>query len=303
MRNRNLIIVALLLSLHLVRFPAYSEDSQFNTPFISKGNGPEFYIDYSNFQGVDHQTYTELYIQIAYHELQFIKHNGNFQAGYELYLTVSDENENLLEEYSNADVFEVDSYAETQSTTKARVSLIAYTFDPGKYKVRAVLTDMETQHSSRIEQVFCSRSFQSPNLMISDLQLSQKIVPAEEGQPYVKNQRYIEPNATRIFTQGLSDIHVYFEIYNLSYSQNKENTTYTAYFTFYDKNGKRTTHFQTFENKPGPSSAHSLKVPVKHFRGGTYTLTIRVRDDDTGETTEASKSFTVFDSRLSLNNI
>lgn len=298
--------IALVMTLLMVSNLVTSANCLNNCPSYitlkSIGEGPLFFVDYTNFQGLDNLTYVEFYIQVGYNELQFIKNNGRFSAGYELEFIVYNEENNVVESYTNLDVFEVDTYLETQSIGKARVCLLGYSFEPGNYKLLAVITDLETQKTSKLENVFVARNFHAKDLMISDIQLSQKIAPAEDGQPYVKNQRYIEPNAVRIFAPGLADIYIYFEIYNLAYSQHDENTTYTAYFIFKDNNGKKIAQFQHHENKPGSASAHSLKVSAKHFASGTYTLTIRIRDDDTGQLAESSKSFMVLEAPISLSD-
>ncbi|MFQ5825451.1 MAG: hypothetical protein ACE5JB_15535 [bacterium] len=303
MKARIAFFVAFLIVLNLTGVFVYAKKSPVRTPFKSIGKGPNFYLDYTNFQGFDDDTFIEFYIQIGYQELQFFKHNKRFRAGYDLDLFVYDENDNTVEHYTNLDVFEVDSYSESQSTEKARVSLLGFSFNPGKYKIEVILRDIETHKSSKIERVFFARNYQSDNLQISDIQFSQKIVPAEEGQPYVKNQRYIQPNPIRTFAHGLADIYIYFEVYNLTYTENSENLNYTAYFIILDNKGKKIAQFQNIEKVPGKISAHSLKIPVDQFLSGNYILTVRILDEATGQTAETSKSFTVLDWPISLNDV
>jgi len=86
-----------------------------------------------------------------------------------------------------------------------------------------------------------------------------KIAAAEEGQPYVKNDRYIEPNALRVFAHDLADIYIYFEIYNLTLSENQEDSKYTAYFIVHAETGKKIAQFKRPKAIQGNSLAHSLK--------------------------------------------
>lgn len=302
MKAKTAYLLTLMMAPMLYGFPSNPSLSPMTTPLRSMGEGPLFYLDYSNLIGVDNKTFVEFYVQVGYDELQFIKYHDRFQASYDLDVIVYDSENNVIEDYATIDAFEVETFSETQSSNKARISLVGFSFDPGQYRVKALLRDVETQKSSIIEGSFSARSFQSQELMMSDIQLSQNIKPAEDGQPYVKNQRYIEPTAVRIFAHGLSDIYIYFEIYNLAYTPKTSDSTYTAIFMFYNNKNEKIAQFKRTHMKPGKTSAHSLKVPVEYFMSGEYTLTVRVQDNDTGQSAESSRSFIVFDSSISLND-
>lgn len=278
-------------------------DKFIETPLFSTGQGPLFFLDYTNLLGIDGQTYVEFYIQVGYDELQFVKdkNQGNFSAGYDIDLLIFNQNSQLVESYTTLDKFHVDSYKDTQLKDKARVALIGFTFNPGQYRIKVLVTDLETQKTSKIDNLFEARNFQSNELMISDIQFSQKIKPAEPGSPYVKNQRYVEPMAARTFAPQYSNFFIYFEIYNLLYEKHNNKLTYTTYFIFHNNKGEKIAQFHRRKIKPGETSAHSLKIPLDTFLSGKYILTVRVRDDITGQIAESSKSFTVLDIPISQN--
>jgi hypothetical protein len=299
MNARTAFFLALLSASNLLGSDLIKK-SPANGPLVSHGDGPMFYIDYSNFQGLDGQTFMEFYIQVGYQELQFIKHHGHFRAGYDITFSVVTANDSAVEEYRNTDIIDVGTYTETQSAQKARASLLGFLLKPGAYKIKAHVTDIETRHTSEIVETIYPRSYQSSELMISDIQVSQKIEPAQNGQPYVKNQRYIEPNAGRIFAHGLAEnIFIYFEIYNLNYFENC-GSTYTTWISFYDAEGKPVAQLLRKTEKPGTTSAHSMKFPLEQFKNGEYTMTVRVQDDATGKTCESSKSYLVLDPSVSF---
>ncbi|MFQ5650402.1 MAG: hypothetical protein ACE5IY_10715 [bacterium] len=271
-----------------------------SAPFESTGEGPVYYVDYASFQGLDNKTYVEFYIQVGYRDLQFYKNGKRFEAGYDLDFALLDEQGKSVESYQTDDRFQVDTFAQTLSRQKARILLLGFTVEPGSYTVKSTLKDRETRKSTRIHQPCSVQNFTSKDLQISDIQLSQKIEPGEDGQPYVKNRRYIEPNAVRIFAHGLADIYVYFEIYNLIEPDLKESTNYLAHFIIKDQDGKQFAHLKRSHPKPGVTSAHSIRLPVSHFLNGRYSLIVRIEDEDTGRVTESSKAFTVLDRPLSM---
>lgn len=294
---------ALLVS-NLVATPLPSKNStQPTTPYEAIGEGPRFYIDYTNFQGVENLTYTEFYIQISYSDLQFIKYRKRFRSGYDIELSIVDENNKVVESYTNRDVFDVKTFDETKSTQKARLSMVAFTFEPGVYSIKVQVTDHETQKTSDIDQVFTATNFKENTLHLSDIQFSQKIELCNDSRPFVKNSRYIEPCPVRKFANGSADIYVYFEIYNLTYRPEKLNYNYTAYFSIFSKNTEKTTEFQQVHKIPGTTVAHSIKLNVDQFLGGEYDLTVRILDEATGQVVETTKGFTVLSSPIASLNL
>lgn len=300
MRAKFAFLAAVMIASNLSGLPLTSRNSTTPTPYEAIGHGPRFYLDYSNFQGVEGLTYTEFYIQVGYHELQFIKYKKGFRSEYDLELSILDKDNNIVETYTNKDVVEVKIFRQTKSNQKARISMVAFTFEPGVYKVKAVMTDHETQKSSIVEEEFIADSFKEAKLSISDIQFSQKIELCHEDRAYVKNKRYIEPNAIRIFANGLADIYIYFEIYNLTHQPEKLNYNYTAYFSIFNRKSKKSENFLQVHKIPGTTAAHSLRLNVDQFSGGEYDLTIRILDEATGQTAETTKSFTVLDSPIAL---
>lgn len=273
------------------------------SPVESSGEGPVYYLDHAEFQGVDGKTYVEFYLQVGYNALQFYKHGKQFEAGYRLDFSIEDTSGVVVEQSQTNDIFQVDTFNQTLSRTQARVQLLAFTLDAGQYVVKAKLTDRETTKTAGITTNVDVRDFHIQGLQISDIQLSQRIELAKEDHGYVKNQRYIEPNAVRVFSHGLADIYLYIEIYDLLTSENQD-STYTAYLTVHKEDGTVCSQLHLSHVKPAATAAHSLKLPVDYFRAGHYSLTIKVEDNATGEVAENSVGFTVVENQpLSVSEV
>lgn len=301
MKARMAPVIALFVASTLSGTSGTAKNTSYNLPFVSHGEGPQFFLDFSSFQGADERTFVEFYFQVGYGELQFIKHNGRFRAMYDLELSIEDESGKIVEHYKNRDIVDLETYGETQSRTRARVSLAAFTFDPNRYIVKAVLTDVETTHSTQIVEAFEAQPFPSSKTTVSDLQFSQKIEAAREGDPYVKNQRYIEPNPIRAFARSMTDnVCLYFEVYNLKFGEGCDKSSYTTHFIFQDSSGKTLAKLKRVTDKPGTTSAHSIRFPIEHFVEGEHLLTVQIKDNDTGEIAETTKSFSVTSSSVLL---
>ena len=295
MKTKRLFIFPVLFLLFVVSSSLWS--TEIAKPPISYGEGPKFVLDHAIFRGVDNRSYVEFYLQVAYDELQFIKFSDGFRAEYKIELAVQDETGMEVEHHIDVDVVDVDIFSETNAQNKARVSLVAFTLDPGIYIIETKLTDIETRYISTLTTSLSSRSFQSSQLQISDLQISQNIVPAENRDSYVKNQRYVEPNPMRMFSPDFSQaVYIYFEIYNLKYSETSTEKTYTAKYIFHNIDGKKIAELKRKGVKPGDSSANSLRFPLEHFKSGDYRLTVQIEDAETHQVVEATNNFTIIES-------
>lgn len=268
-------------------------------PFRSEGEGPNFVLDYANYRGVEDLTYIEFYFQVGYHELQFIKHGEDFQAKYTLDFQIKDAQGHLIELFRNDDAFEVQTFDETKSFTKARVMMIAVSLGAGRYRIAAKMRDRETHRLTQITRRIEVVDFRASRLQVSDIQFSQKIKRAADG-PFVKNMRYIEPNALRAFGEDRADIYVYFEIYNLVYFENQDNYFYLCDYRISDEDGETLRTFEQANRSPGFSSAHSVKLPGNILAPGTYKLHITVTDQATGVRAETSQTFTILKESMIL---
>ncbi|MFQ5649262.1 MAG: hypothetical protein ACE5IY_04915 [bacterium] len=292
-------MLAAMMALALCSFGRTATTTQ--PPLLSTGEGPHFFVDYANFRGLDQKTYVEFYLQVPYDELQFIKTRNHFRAEYVLQLRLLDANDKELERETIHDVVDVATFEETISPSKARVCLFGFTIDATLHRVKAELRDLETRYSTRIEQDFTPKNFGNNDLLISDIQFSQKITPAAEGEAYVKNQRYIEPNPLKIFARELSEhLFVYFEIYNLAVPQPDGQQTYTVSYLFLDRDGNTIAELKRDRGKASTSAAHSLRFRVSQFEAGEYSLVIRIQDNDTLQTSEVANGFTILQQPVSL---
>ncbi|NIR47622.1 hypothetical protein GWO43_04130 [candidate division KSB1 bacterium] len=260
----------------------------------SNGEGPQFVLDYISWLGSERQTTVKFYVQIAYDELQFIRHEERFQASYDFEFFIYDGEDNLLKRNVLHDVFEVDSF-ETQSRTKARIFPVVYPLEPRKYRLKAVITDLETNKTSKIEAFFLPRDFHSQNLQISEIQLCTKIEPGEPELLWARNNLYLLPNIFRTLAYNRHDLYVYFEIYNLALTENMSDTTLTLFMIFENGRGEQIRQIERQHTKIAQNCAFHFKFPKDNFFTGEYVLTIRVRDDATRQTVETSTSFAVID--------
>jgi hypothetical protein len=272
-------------------FAFFADGNISRLPYTSEGEGPCFFLDHTSYQGMEGKTYVEFYLQVGYRSLQFFKSGKDFRAGYSFTLEIRDSNGKPLDSQNTKDVFDVGTFEETLSRTTARVSLMAFSLPPGSYHVHSVLEDIETEKVSVVEKIITVFEFGGNVLQLSEIQFSHDIRLGEEGQPYVKNHRYIQPNAVRTFSPETGDIYLYFEIYNMAAV--KKNSEYVAEFLICDAGGQQVGKVSRHHQKPGKTSAHSMRFGVDFFQDGLYDVLVRIRDLDNGAIAESKGRFRV----------
>jgi len=297
MRRVSTILLALAATSYFLPVAGQAQPFLAKTPWNSYGPGPLFNMDYSTFAGPDELTYVEFYIQVGYDGLEFVQVENRFRASYELTLSVLDLQGKVVAVRSGRDTFELPTREATRSPHRARISMMAFLLPPDVLELDAVLCDLQSGRTSRITSAFRVRRFSPDSLRVSDLQFSQNIYEDKPGNPYVKNGRFIEPMAVRNFDEELTPyLYVYFELYNLKTPCRTEaERTYTTEYIFTDEIRNTVAHLRRTSIKPGTLAAHSLRFPVKHLEPGRYQLTVRVRDNASGLTSETTRSFAVVD--------
>ncbi len=264
-------------------------------PFISSGDGPRYIVDYSFFKGgKDKTAFIEIYLQINYNDLQFIKNKKHFLASYLIEIHIQDEQSNVVKTYNNRDSFEVNTFPETESTDANRVLQINFSLTAGQYTLNTKITDEETRRSSMVRVSFLAPDYFTSDLAISGIQLSRKIEASDEQGPFIKNNQFIEPNVSRIFLSGQENIFVYFEIYNLASNEAPNSDHYKVKYTLFSDKKKKLYESVSSHVKPGSSSAHTIKFPSAGFSTGTYLIAIQIEDLYNGQTTQTSRTFQVW---------
>ena len=258
----------------------------------SAGNSPVFFIDDVTFLGAEQKALVQFYFQMNYSELYFVRDGEQFRAAYDLEIWVYDEMGKMSDNQIYRDIFRVPTYEETQTANIARISRYSISLEPGDYWILALITDRETGRQSQITQAFTARNFQKTGLTVSDMYLSQTVLPAQAGQPFVTEQWYIEPNLANAFTRDNPNFYIYLEMYNLPALQEKPARFFTD-LIFYNNAGTEIARFPRQVFAEGTTVGAMMKFSSRWCSPGDYTLTVQVRDPDSGNTVETTKSFRI----------
>jgi GWxTD domain-containing protein len=286
--------------------PAWQQEEQ----------APHFIGDYACFWLDDTLTYTELYFQIPFQNLCFVRHAGGYQAQYEIELFITDASGSLAHSHSEHDKVRAATYEEAKSPASARAVLLAAYLRPGAYRLRAMVTDRETGKQAEAQSVLRVKDFSGKTLQLSDLQFSANIEANPASSDFVKNNRRVVPNVAHVYGQATPQLCVYYEIYNLAFAAPADSFHMTITIEY--ESGEQITRMMRRLRKPGASCVQALCLPIGDFPmpratqvsaawdvdnmrarfGATYRLTIEVVDPKTGQRAEGSGSFSILHQNL-----
>lgn len=168
----------------------------------------KFFEDYLNFASSEiGKTRLDVFIQVPYSEIQFVKIASGFESKYNLTVSVFDEDkENLLLEKSWGEKITAKEFDQTTSKSNYNLSLRSFNLEPGKYLMRTAFEDVDSRKEYAVENVIAVRKME-PDFSMSDIMLISK-------QTVVEGSNKIVPNVSRNVAAKKDGIPFFFEVYS-----------------------------------------------------------------------------------------
>src|SRR5690606_7234026 len=120
----------------------------------------QFYLDFLNFASEENgKTRLDVFVQVPYNEVQFVKSTTGFMAQYSITISVFDkEKENLIVEKMWNEKLEEKSFELTNSKGNFNLSLRSFNLEPGTYLIRSAVEDKDSRNSYVKEQLIDVRA-------------------------------------------------------------------------------------------------------------------------------------------------
>ncbi len=211
---KKIFLVIMLLTIPLF---AQVEYSQAVDPL---GEFPDFYIDAANYKGdVENKTRLDIYFQIPYANLQFVKYQGKYKAKYSYTITIYDEDKDniIIEKTWNGKIF-AKNFKEASSENNYKFGFKSLDLIPNNYVLNSVLYDKDSKKEYLAEAKLKIREF-SKSLQFSDILFIASEIDSQ-----------IVLNISNTVTTSDSLLFFYYEIYsdkagkaNVEYSIASEN--------------------------------------------------------------------------------
>lgn len=265
------IIILLFLSAGVI----YSQTN--NSKLYSSGRA-KYFQDYLNFMDDDGQSRVDLFIQVPFKEIQFIKSSKGFQGGYSVTVSIyQDDKETLVFEKVWTEKITSPSYKKSISRESFNLSFRSINLVPGEYFIKTILADKESHQEYLSERMFKVKDYKVKPA-ISDILFSTNKKNSNDNSKII-------PNISRNISNSKVGLNFFFEVYTDS------STVSNIEFHIADKNGKiiySKFRKQTF-NETKTQIYYSITDTTLNF--GTYILTVILKDNDGNQISISKKPF------------
>ncbi len=233
---------------------------------ISMYNAPEFFVDALSFSTGDSlSSRVDVYVQIPYDLLQFVKMNDQYVSKYEITLNfLNDKNSSVSEKIWTEEV-KVPMFEYTGSKKAFSLTQRSAEISPGLYSLKVQLRDNESgKVSSVVKKINVDHYFKS-SLALSDVMLVSRI--AADGE-----RRKIVPNISGNIGENNNAFSIFFEVYSSNPADSLE-----FRYVITDIKGKQ------LLNKSQPFKMHGVRGQMitrfdsSQYSTGAYSVNVEVR--------------------------
>lgn len=198
----------LLAYLMIFALPVFAQVEQSGNERLIYKSFPGFNVDIASYKSeVEGKTRVDLFVQVPYQNLQFIRDNEGYKAKYSIHIKFSEKDTDkiLIESTWNENVL-AQSFSETEARSNYNFSVRSFNIPHGKYAMRCEVVDKDSRKNFVIEATANVLNL-SDSLNISDLLLVSSIIKDAQGQKIV-------PNISRKVTTDDSSLTIYLELYS-----------------------------------------------------------------------------------------
>ena len=271
----------------------------FNIAFLqgqtnnAKSEYISFDVDYASFKAEEGKLLLEVYFLVSRSEFKFNKEEEKFASRHTIEIEIF-RNDTLIVE----DAWErIDRTEDVESVSSSQLlpDFSAFVLPAGIYNMRVVMTDVNTKISGVKQERIVLQSYQSDELVLSDVEFATSIKSVESNGIFTKYGRDIIPNAASTYGNELPVLYLYCEIYNLKSEEEFKDTEYQVEYMVTDLNGEEIIKLPAkVIKKPGQSSIDMGGINVVSLRSKGYIFRIRVTDLATNEVATRSKKFFIY---------
>lgn len=167
----------------------------------------KYYQDFLGFKGEDGKTRLDVFIQVPYNAVQFVKTGQGFEASYSISVSIYDEEKkNLITEKIWNEKIVALSFELTTSPENFNLGHRSFELMPGRYDIVTSLTDNDSRDQYDSENIYEVKTFNTFPSMSDIMLVSRKTV--------VEGSTKIIPNVSRNILTDRDDLSTFFEVYS-----------------------------------------------------------------------------------------
>ncbi len=224
---------------------------------------PSFFIDVANYKSADvGKTKVDVFLQIPYANLQFVKEGQIFKSKYSISLIFYDEDkENIkFEKLWNQELV-ANTFEETVSEKNFKYFYQTFNLEPGKYVLRSEIIDKDSKKNGITEAVINVTSF-NDKINISDVILVSGVINDQ-----------IVPNISRYVTSDDTSFTFFYDIFS--------DTTKEVIIDYLicDKSEKEIYSETNILNLKKDKNRIFKTISNVKFSIGEYSLVVKIKDE------------------------
>ena len=177
---------------------------EYSQGIVPPGEYPGFFIDAANYKGASpERTRIDVYFQIPYANLQFIKYQNKFRAKYSVTLTIYDEDKDKIinEKIWNGKII-VNNFDDASSGNNFKFGFKSFELPPNDYVLTCILYDKDSKKEYAVEAKLEVRDFNKP-INFSDIFLISSEIDSQ-----------IVLNISNAITSSDSSLFFFYEMYS-----------------------------------------------------------------------------------------
>jgi len=222
----------------------------------------------------------DVYIQVPYKNVQFIKSNQGFSAKYSITASVFDSSKKkLIVEKTWNETINVIDFGMTTSKENYKLSKRTFDLTPGTYSIRTMLLDKDSRRESFGENIFTVKSYDK------DISLSDILMISKSDNSQGKNE--IIPNISRNIPNAKSKVQFYYEVYLKDSVDTKKTFSYTVL------NAEKSIIHNETEERDLKLGTNKIFYTLSEFPFdlGVYTLSVSLLDENSKVIETVTKGF------------
>ena len=205
----------------------------------------------------------DVYVQVSYERLSFLRPAGKYRASYEMTIDILDSAETLIGEKLWTEEVEAATFEETASSQTYSLSQRSFEVPPGSYSVVTTLRDNATKNSRRLSRKITVTDYTKSQFMLSDILLIAKLSKRD-------GKRIVVPAVSRNVGRIPEAFHIFFEVYN---NQSLDSVQLMV-DVLTEKKEKRITLSEIAALSPGRNQIF-MRIDQSTLPIGEYTMYVR----------------------------
>ena len=241
-------------------------------------NKVKYYQDFISFKGENGKTRLDVFIQVPYNSVQFVKTSLGFEATYSLTVSVYDEEKkNLLtEKVWNEKIIAI-SFELTTSPDNFNLGHRSFELTPDVYSIKTVLYDKDSKNEYSSENKVVVKDLSSTP-SISDVMLIAK-------KTLVEGNSKIIPNVSRNIVTDRDPLSIFYEIYSDSACSLFVN------YEIFDESEASVFKSKSFMDVKSGTNQYFNNLDSLKVNLGKYLLKVTLRDSSDKVIDTSSKVF------------